>query len=139
MKLSKVFAKKLVTAGLHDSLAAVARNMQKHNVGTVVVVKDRKPWGIITDRDLALAMGAKSVSPKEPVERVMTRVIRVISDDAGIEAATKQMHDHEVRRLPIVDKRNNVVGIVSMDDVLGYLGRELHNLSEGIQHEMQVR
>jgi CBS domain-containing protein len=105
----------------------------------VVVVKDKKPWGIITDRDLAIALGAKAVSPKEPVEKVMTKVIRVIHDDAGIEAATRQMHDHEVRRLPIVDKRNNVVGIVSMDDVLGYLGRELHNLSEGIQREMQVK
>jgi CBS domain-containing protein len=139
MKLSKVFAKKLVTAGLQDTLAAVALNMQKHNVGTVVIVKDNKPFGIITDRDLALALGAKAISPTAPVEKVMTRVIRTISDNAGIYAATRQMHDHEVRRLPIVDKKNNVVGIVSMDDVLGYLGEELHNLSEGIKHEMQVK
>jgi CBS domain-containing protein len=139
MKLSELFAKKVVTARLDDSLAAIARQMQEHNAGAVVVVEDQKPVGIVTDRDLALALGARGISPHDSVERVMTRHVLAVPEDTSIYTATKYIRECGVRRLPIVDREDRLVGIVSLDDLLRFLTRELHNLAEGIGHEMEVK
>jgi CBS domain-containing protein len=113
--------------------------MQEHNVGTVVIVEDRRPVGIITDRDLALALGARDVSPQAQVQKVMTRHVLAIPEDTGIYTATKFMRERGVRRLPVVDGEDRLVGIVTLDDLLHFLGRELYNLAEGIKHEMEVK
>jgi predicted phosphoribosyltransferase len=52
MKLNDIFTRNVVTAGPEETLAAVALRMQEHNVGTVVVVENQRPVGIVTDRDL---------------------------------------------------------------------------------------
>jgi CBS domain-containing protein len=49
------------------------------------------------------------------------------------------MREREVRRLPIVDQEDRLVGILTLDDLLRFLGRELHNLAEGIKHEMELK
>lgn len=139
MKLNDIFTRNVITAEPQATLATVAGLMQEHNVGAVVVVEERRPVGIITDRDLALALGARAVSPQAAVQTAMTHHVLAISEDSGIFSATKFMREREVRRLPIVDGADHLVGIVSLDDLLRYLGRELHNLTEGIKHEMEVR
>jgi CBS domain-containing protein len=139
MKLQKLFAKKLVTAGPSETVASVALQMQEHNVGAVIIVENHRPVGIVTDRDLALALGAQGISPQAAVERVMTGRVRTVSEDAGVFAATKAMRDYEVRRLPIVDQQDRLVGIVTLDDLMRFLASELHNLAEGIKHEVEVR
>lgn len=139
MKLNEVFTRRVVTAGPEETLAKVALEMQEHNVGTVVVVENQRPVGIVTDRDLALALGAQGVNPQTQVQKVMTRHVLAIPEDTGIYAATKFMREREVRRLPIVDREDRVVGIVTLDDLLRFLGRELYNLAEGIKDEMKVK
>jgi CBS domain-containing protein len=134
-----VFATKLVTAGPTETLSSVALRMREHNVGAVVIVEGQKPVGIATDRDLALALGAQGVAPQESVARVMTTPVRTIPDGAGIFAATQCMRDGGVRRLPVVDEEGHLAGIVSLDDLMRLLGRELYNLAEGIRHEVEVK
>lgn len=139
MKLNEVFTRRVVTAGPEETLAKVALEMQEHNVGTVVVVENQRPVGIVTDRDLALALGAQGVNPQTQVQKVMTRHVLAIPEDTGMYAATKFMREREVRRLPIVDREDRLVGIVTLDDLLRFLGRELYNLAEGIKDEMKVK
>ncbi len=139
MKLNEVFTRFVVTAEPEDTLATVAGRMREHNVGTVVVVEKRRPVGIVTDRDLALALGAKGVSPQERVKKVMTPHVLAIPEDTSIYAATKFMREQKVRRLPIVDREDQVVGMVTLDDLLRFLGRELHNLVVGIEPEMKTK
>lgn len=138
MLLGEKFAKEMFTAGPQQSLASVARLMRDHNVGTVVVVEDEKPIGIVTDRDLALAIGASELPPQTPVCEVMTTPITTIRENKDVFEATWYMQGYEVRRLPIVDEDGRLVGIVTMDDLLRLLGRELSNLAEGIKPEMAV-
>jgi CBS domain-containing protein len=139
MKLNDIFTRSVVTAKPEETLAAVALRMQQHNVGTVVIVEDQRPVGIVTDRDLALALGVQRVSPQTEVQQVMTRHVLAIPEDTSISTATKFMREREVRRLPIEDREDRLVGIVTHDDLLRYLGRELYNLAEGIKHEMEVK
>jgi CBS domain-containing protein len=139
MKLSDTFTKKAIIAGPETTLTATAKLMKEHNVGDVVIVQDQRPIGIITDRDLALALGADGLSPQTPVHKVMSRRVLAIADDSSVFAATKFIREGKVRRLPIVNDEDRVVGMVSLDDLLWVLGRELFNLAEGIQQEMAVK
>jgi CBS domain-containing protein len=139
MKLNDIFTKVVVTAGPGASLSSVARLMRDHNVGAVVIVEERRPVGIITDRDLALALGANEMSADAPAEKVMARHVLAIPEDTGIYTATRFLRERRVRRLPIVDAEDRVVGMVSLDDLLRVLAGELCNLAEGIKQEMEVR
>ena len=139
MKLNDLFTRNVITARPDDSLAVVCGKMQEHNVGTVVITEDRRPVGIITDRDVALALGARGISPRAPAEEVMTRHVVAIPADAGIYTATKFIRDTGVRRLPIVDGEDRLVGVLSADDLVRVLATELSSLADGIRHEMAVK
>lgn len=139
MKLSELFTKKVITAQPDEQLGSVAQKMREHNVGAVVVVEQERPVGIITDRDVAMSLGAKRLPLDAPVEVVMTRHVVAIPEDTGIFTATRFIQDAGVRRLPVVDREDRVVGIVSLDDILRCLAREFYNLVQGMEHEMKVR
>ena len=84
---------KPVTAGSGETLSPAARRMRDNHVGTPIIVEGQKPVGIVTDRDLALALGANGVSPETAVESVMTTPVRTIADGAGIFTATQCMRN----------------------------------------------
>jgi CBS domain-containing protein len=133
------FAKKVMTAAPGDSLAAVARTMDEHNVGAVVVAEYHRPVGIVTDRDLALALGVRGLTPETPVARVMATPAETIGVADGVFQATQTMRERNVRRLVVVDDAGDLAGIVTLDDLLRLLSRELANLVEGIAPAMQLR
>ena len=139
MKLSDIFSKYVVTAAPQETLEAVALQMQEHNVGMVVAVEDRRPVGIVTDRDLALALAVQGAPPRAPVQGVMTRKVLAIPDDMDVFAATRFIRECGVRRLPIVDRDDRLVGVVTLDDLVRFLGAELQNLAAGIEAEMVVK
>jgi CBS domain-containing protein len=139
MKLEAIFPKKVITGEPQENLAVIAARMQEHDVGTIVVVEGSLPVGIVTDRDLALALGARGIPLDTSVEKVMSRGLKTIGQDVGILGVTRYMRDFGLRRLPIVDGEGKLVGIVSADDVLQFLGRELFNVSEAIRCEIPVR
>jgi signal-transduction protein with cAMP-binding, CBS, and nucleotidyltransferase domain len=133
------FMKHVVTAAPGASLASVARQMQEHNVGTVFVVENHAPVGVITDRDLALALGAQGVPAQAPATRVMTSPVETIQPGDGMFQATRVMRERNIRRLAVVDDEGLLVGVVTLDDLLRLLSQEMANLVEGIAPEMQVR
>lgn len=138
MKLGDIFATKVVSAGPKESLAVVARLMEQHNVTAVVIVVDQKPIGLVTERDLALALGARGTPPQTCVERVMHSPVATIEQHLGVFHATEQMSNHRVRRLPLVDDEGCLVGIVTLDDLLKLLAGELSNLAQGISVQPDV-
>jgi CBS domain-containing protein len=105
--------------------------MADQNVGSVVVLRDDVPWGIVTDRDLVLRVLRRGLDP------VVTRVDAVASnplvtarDDVEPMEAAVLMREHGIRRLPVVDGAGALVGIVSLDDLVHHVGRETEELSE---------
>jgi CBS domain-containing protein len=139
MKISDVFFKKVVSAAPGDTLAAIARLMKEHNVGAVVILDQRRPVGIVTDRDLAVALGVDALRLDTPAEKVMTRRVLAIPEDTEVVTATRYIAECGVRRLPVVDREDRVIGMVTLDDLLRLLSKELSNLADGIKREMEVR
>lgn len=136
MSLGKMITRKPVTLAPSDTLAKAARLMQQENVGAIVITEFDRPAGIITDRDLALAAYVRRLSPDDALRTVMTYPVATIRDEEGVFDATRQMMEQAVRRLPIVDEEGRLVGLLSVDDVIPLISRELHNIAEGIQAEV---
>jgi signal-transduction protein with cAMP-binding, CBS, and nucleotidyltransferase domain len=138
MSLTELVTRKLVTAAPKDSLTKVANLMEEENVGAIVVTEENRPVGIITDRDLALAVCVRGASPKEHVQNVMTCPVLTISEDEGVYNATQQLMENAVRRLPVVDSNGDAVGLVSLDDLFLLLSSELQKMAEGIKVEAGI-
>jgi CBS domain-containing protein len=136
MSLGAVQARKPITVEPDESLTKVARLMEQDSVGAIVVAQQRRPVGIITDRDLALALCLHGALPRDPVQKHMTSPVDTIREDQGIYHATQKLMELAVRRLPVVNDDGELVGMVSLDDLLALLSRELRNIAEGVRSEV---
>jgi CBS domain-containing protein len=101
--------------------AKVAKLMKRENVGSIPVIeneKTRKLVGIVTDRDLTLKIVAKELDSKSTkVEVVMTRKLATCRAEDDLQKALDVMSEHQLRRIPIVDKDNKILGIIAQADV----------------------
>jgi CBS domain-containing protein len=109
-----------------ESVLRAARRMRERRVGTLVIVDDvGKPVGLITDRDLALRVVAAGGDPRAvSVGEVMTEDPKTVTESTPIESALFLMRSGSFRRLPVVNEDGKLVGILSLDDVLGLLAEE---------------
>jgi len=123
MHLRKITKKKVVTVTPNDTVVKAARLMDKKNVGSVVVIQNKKPVGILTDRDITIRVVARKADIESAlVKDVMTN--KIVTGKEGQRAAelAKVMHDHGIRRVPIVDKKGELTGIITLDDLLHLIG-----------------
>lgn len=115
-----------VTAELQDTAAAVARRMRDRRVGCVIVTRERRPVGMVTDRDLAVRVVAEGRDPRTTVVAdIVTYDATTLPRDAGIDTAARIMRERGIRRLPIVDDDGLLTGIVTADDLTILLSQEL--------------
>jgi CBS domain-containing protein len=113
-----VMVKKIITMDAKRSIADAARMMKKHEIGSVIIVNGRKQAiGIVTERDMVRKAMAKEMSPKEPLSRIMSKAIYTIAPETELEDAARVMIGNGVRRLPVIDKKGVLVGIISDDDM----------------------
>jgi len=104
-----------------DSVMKVAQWMKRENIGSVPVIENnetRKLVGIVTDRDLALKVVGQGEDPKTAqVESVMTYKLVTCRPEDDIQKALDLMSEHQLRRIPIVNEENKILGIISQADV----------------------
>lgn len=122
----------VVTAQPDDSLREVSGRLESENVGAIVVTEDDEPVGMVTDRDVALAVGEGDVA-SQPVEEVMTEDLATIQADEEAMELSRTIDDAGVRRLPIVDEQENLTGIVTLDDLVATIGEQLDNVADTIE------
>ena len=106
----------VVTAASDDTLRRVGELMRDHNVGSVVVLEHDRPVGVITDRDLALAVVADGVGPEDHAGAHASRPLVTGDTDMEIEEAVALMVQHRIRRLPVLGE-DGLAGIVTIDDL----------------------
>jgi CBS domain-containing protein len=131
-----------------DSIVDAAKLMRQHHVGSLVVVeKDGdvcKPIGIVTDRDLVVEVLAAEINPEDvSLGDIMSFELVTAYEQDGLNETLKHMRVKGVRRIPVVDTRGHLAGILSADDVLEILANELSELAKLAnseqQHEQKVR
>ncbi len=124
---------KVICAPADASVSLVAQQMRAHRVGCVVIVTGKRPVGIVTDRDLALRIVAESLPGSTPVSEVMTPDPVTADQAAGIETILRALRNAGTRRLPLVNDDGEVVAIITHDDLVQLLAREMRSLGEGVE------
>ena len=118
------------------SALVVAKIMRQHHVGALVVVdaqEKSRPLGIITDRDLVLELMAEGLDPAVfTAGDIMTVDLVTATPSMDAMEAVQLMKKHRLRRLVLADDQGRLVGIITMEDVLELLTRELADLTAGL-------
>lgn len=127
MKVKKIMTTDVGFCALDDSLLKAVEIMRQKNCGVVPAVDtENRLAGIITDRDICLAAADapnRKISAIKAEEIIGGEVISCEPEDK-IEAALKKMRKHQIKRLAVVDKDNQIVGILSITDVLRSAGKD---------------
>ena len=128
MKVQDVFTPGTVHIPRTCNLQEAARQMRDQHVGALVVTNGAGTpslLGIVTDRDLALKAMAQGASPLETtVGDVMSSGALTVDVSADVDDAMQLMASHGVRRLAVTNRADEVLGMISLDDVIQALGRD---------------
>jgi CBS domain-containing protein len=116
VQITEAMSDDVVTAPRDATVQAVAELMRDRGVGSVVIVDGERACAVITDRDVAIALGANGAQPSDQVDEHASRPI--VTADAGmdLEEGAALMVQHRVRRLPVLAD-GSLVGIVTLDDI----------------------
>lgn len=127
MKIASICQRNVRRASGDTTLRAAAAQMKQENVGMLVVVDENgRIEGVVTDRDLVVRALSDGRDPaRTRLADVMTRHPRTLSAEASLEDALAAMQTLGIRRMPIVDPQGELLGVLSVDDVVGRVAAEL--------------
>ena len=134
MQIGGVMRVSLVTAAPDETAGAAIRKMLDAGVGSVVVCDGPALAGIFTERDVLRLAGEGADFEAIRLHEVMTASLATISADDGIVQAAALMKERRLRHLPVVED-GNLVGIVSIRDVLAYLAERLWSEQDDSAHD----
>jgi len=117
MKVSEVMSRDVMVARPQDSIRSVAQRMTQIDVGSLPVCDGERLAGIVTDRDIVIRVVGEGRSFETPVAEVMTAGVQYCLEDDDLGDAADKMAQAQVRRLPVLDRDNRVVGVLALGDV----------------------
>lgn len=117
MKVSEVMTRDIETVRPDQQARDAARFMLHADAGSIPVTDGERLIGIITDRDIAVRGVALGYGPEALVSELMTSGVVSAHADEPIEEAARKMGEAQVRRLPVIDDQERLVGIVSLGDL----------------------
>jgi CBS domain-containing protein len=142
MGVGDICRRDVVTIAPENDLCDAARLMREKHVGMLVVVgtvegnADQVVQGVLTDRDIVVTVVGRGAEPKGlKVMDVMTRNPLLVAEGASVAGVVRLMRTDGVRRVPVVGARNQLVGVISIDDVLDVLADQLTAISGAIRGE----
>jgi CBS domain-containing protein len=112
MQVQDIMTRQVHSIGPADSIFEAARAMADNDVGVLPVIEA----GEVTDRDIAVRGTAGGIDPDMPVRRVMSRNVSTCSPQDNVEDALGTMANEQVRRLPVCDENDRLVGIIGLGD-----------------------
>lgn len=134
MPIQDLARSEVVTANEATSIAELAQMMRERVVGSVVITDGDSPVGIVTDRDLVMRVLADEMDPTEQMARdVMSTDLCTVGPGAGFYEAAAVMSENGIRRLPICDENDDLVGIITADDLTELLADEQQSLASIVQ------
>jgi CBS domain-containing protein len=144
MRAGELCVRDVVTAYPEESVVDAARRMAALHVGDLIVIEDRpsrlpRPIGIVTDRDLVIQVLARPerAAATTTLADVITRDVVTAREDDHLEALVDRMRTHMIRRIPIVDAEGGLQGMVTIDDLIGWLRDTLQAAAALVEHQGQ--
>jgi CBS domain-containing protein len=135
MSIGEFCNREVVFATRKTSIIEATQLMRKFHVGNLVVVDvvegKRVPIGIVTDRDIVIEIIAESLSIDDfIVGDIMSPQLVSVQENEGVFETIRLMRAHGIRRIPVINHEGELVGIISVDDMLDLLAEELAELAK---------
>jgi CBS domain-containing protein len=115
-KLKDIMSPNVQVVSPEATISEAAQKMRDGDFGMVPVAENDRMIGAISDRDIAVRAIAEGKGPNTPVRDVMSEGITWAYEDDSVEHAAEIMSEHQVRRLPVVNRDKRLVGIVALGD-----------------------
>jgi CBS domain-containing protein len=140
MRIGEMCTTQTIVCTREESVQGAALLMRTHHVGDVVVVEqpngERVPSGILTDRDIVVSVIALGLDPASLlVGDIMTDDLLTCSENDDVYETIERMRMRGIRRVPVVNADGALTGIVSADDLLGFLAEEMGELARIGPHQ----
>ena len=124
MRLAEVMTRYVEVIGADASLQEAAAKMKQLDIGLIPICEKDELKGTVTDRDIAIRATAEGRDPSHTkVSDIMSEEIAYCFEDQEIEEATRLMEERQIRRLPILNRKKRLVGIVSLGDLAVHAGQ----------------
>jgi CBS domain-containing protein len=119
IKGKDVMIKRIIPIDDNKTIAEAAKKMTQNEIGSVIIIDNKKEIkGIATERDIVRRAVAKGIdAKKEKIAKIMTKGVVTVSPELEIEKAAKLMVKEKVKKLPVIDKKGILIGIISEDDM----------------------
>ena len=117
MNVRDIMTAEVIVASPDDDLMRAAQLMESNDFGSLPIGDGGRLVGMLTDRDITIRGVARGLGPNAKVREVMTTDIECVRDTDSLAEAAARMEDMQVRRLPVVDDNDKLVGIVSLGDL----------------------
>ena len=142
MTIGAICNREVITVQRDATVLHAAVLMRQYHVGDVVMIENRKnktvPIGIVTDRDIMVELVATELDCNViTVGDIVISKLTVTKDSAGVFEAIQLMASKGIRRLPVVDDEGGLVGIITLDDLLLLLSKELAVLTKLVALEQK--
>lgn len=144
MNVGSICTRRVITAHPRLDVQAAAELMRQEHVGFLVVVPEelhgpQPPLGVITDRDITIAVVAKRADPAAlRVGDVMSIQPVLVGESEPVDGAMRTMRRAGIRRAPVVNGRGEVIGVLSLDDLIEFVAREMESLSGAVRNGRQI-
>ena len=117
MEVSDVMTSDIQICSPEDDVRKAANCMLEADTGSIPVCNGKKIVGMITDRDIAVRGVAKGMGPDTKLSELMTKDVEFAREADDTATIAKRMSDSQVRRLPVIDSNDEIVGMVSLGDL----------------------
>jgi len=118
LRSAEIMIEHVVTARPTDSLSKIGTLMERHRIGSVVIVQNRRVVGILTERDFSRIAGRGFMLGRDRVQHHMTKPVVTVRSDSSLEDVIKLMRKKHVRHVPVLDRKRRLVGIISSRDLM---------------------
>lgn len=124
--ITNLMTKRVITVSENQLLQEASKLMYQNNIGNIIILKNTDeaenesvPIDIVTERDITRIVGfASTFSPTMPIFEVMSKPLLTITTSSSLKEAADLMQQNNIRRLPVLDSKGKLVGIVTAKDIL---------------------
>jgi len=115
--VTDVMTRNVRTMASTDTVASAAKAMDELDVGVIPVCEGDKLLGVVTDRDIVVRAVAQGLGGDTPLSRVMSTDVRTARESDDLDTVLAEMANSQIRRLPVLDASDGLVGIISIGDI----------------------
>ena len=118
MQIKDIMVTEVISVSPETTVVEAAKKMKEEGIGSLIIVKDEKLYGLVTDRDILTKVVAEGKDiHKVTVKDIMAKEVIYVRPDLDVEEAAKIMMDNGIKKLPVIDN-DTLIGIVTATDII---------------------